>query len=74
MQNLVDVTKTLSYQLPLNKLPKGIILRIDANIQDSQFSTNFTLPFQDYVIDFTYPDRFVGTIFNITSRAYDIDI
>ncbi|KAM3135856.1 hypothetical protein pb186bvf_011985 [Paramecium bursaria] len=73
-QEFVDVTKTLSQQLPLSKLPKGVKLKIDANILDSQFSTNFTLPFQGYIINFTQPNRFVGTIFNIISKSYDIDI
>ncbi|KAM3135859.1 hypothetical protein pb186bvf_011988 [Paramecium bursaria] len=73
-KELVDVTSTLSYQLPLSKLPKGTRLKIDAYVQESQFSSNFTLPFQEYIINFTYPNRFVGTIFNISSRAYDIDI
>ncbi|KAM3135886.1 hypothetical protein pb186bvf_012015 [Paramecium bursaria] len=65
---------TLLFSYPLTNFLKDLNLRIDANIQDSQFSTNFTLPFKDYVINFTQPDRFVGTIFNITSRAYDLDI
>ncbi|KAM3135880.1 hypothetical protein pb186bvf_012009 [Paramecium bursaria] len=73
-KGIVDVTKNLSYQIPTDSLQKGIKLAIEANIQESSFQQEIILPYQDYKVNFSQSDRFVGTQFQLQAKGNDLDI